>query len=122
MRKGVDFVASKLSKCKTIQSYSPPSQLLVPQLLYSTRVANNVTRRMSFFSTSASNDLENGPLALSGRGPLKVKNSLSKDKVLGMECNYAKSIQEVFKPAKDGEVTWYSWSARIPCNLTSQGR
>src|SRR5277367_269373 len=98
MRKGVDLIvrqaASKLSKCTTIQSYCTPSQLIVPQPSYSTRVVNNVTRRMSLgqptFSTSAPNGLENGPLALSGKSPLKVKNSLSKDKVLGIGCSCAK--------------------------------
>ena len=98
MRKGVDLVvrkaASNLSKCKTIHSYCPPSQHIVPQLLYSTRVVNNLTHRMSpgqgNFSSSAPNGLKNGLLALPGKSPLKVKNSLSKDKVRGVVYRCAK--------------------------------
>ena len=55
---------------------------------------NNVTRRMSpghgNFSSLAPNGLKNGPLSLPGKSPLKVKNSLSKDKVLGIVCSCAK--------------------------------
>jgi len=90
MRRG-DFVArqaaSNLCKLKTIQTHCFPPQFVLSGPSYNTfpRVVNARTRRMSSsqgnFSHLAPNGLQDGPLALSGKSPLRVKNSLSKERV-----------------------------------------
>lgn len=47
------------------------------------------------------------PLALPGGAPLKVKNSLSKEKVCSMNLIEVNS-KETFNPTNTGQVTWYS--------------
>ena len=120
MRRGVTHFIGQVSsaqastKTKSINSVQPLSRFNC-RFSHSLLQSFSITRpsRGIHYTMSPRNDplaRTNGgskPLALPGGAPLKVKNSLSKEKVCSMpHCEV--NSKEIFKPATGEQVTWYS--------------
>jgi len=95
----------RLLNCCSCATLSPLARDIRP-------VTSQFILNMSSLSNglSGTNGLSSS-LAIPGGPPLRVKNSLSKEKVR-LSISLA-DVQEVFKPKNEREVTWYSCGPSI---------